>query len=72
VPNFEQPKCFINASAQGLVHDKMQYLETIANADFEILKEYFQDVFDQFKPDTKQHERKVCRLLSRAHPLQLF
>ena len=50
----------------------MQYLETIANADFEILKEYFQDVFDQFKPDTKQHERKVCRLLSRAHPLQLF
>jgi len=32
VPNFEQPKCFTNASPQRLVHDKMQYLETIADA----------------------------------------
>ena len=38
-PNFEQPKCFINTSPQQLVHDKMQYLETTADAAFEILKE---------------------------------
>jgi len=42
VSNFEQPKCFINASPQQLVHDKMQYLETIADVAFEILKEKFQ------------------------------
>jgi len=42
VPNFEQLKCFINSSPQQLVHDKMQYLETTADAAFEILKEKFQ------------------------------
>ena len=48
VPNFEQPKCVVNTSPQCLVHDKMQYLETIAKAAFEILKKKFQYVFDQF------------------------
>ena len=37
-PNFEQAKCFMNASPQRLVHDEMLYLETIADAVFEILK----------------------------------
>jgi len=55
VPNFEQPNCFINASPQRLVHDKMQYLEAIADAAFEILKEKFQYVFDQLEPENKQH-----------------
>jgi len=45
VPNFEQPKCFTNASPQRLFHDKMQYLETIADAAFEILEEKFRYVF---------------------------
>jgi len=35
VPNFEQPKCCINASPQCVVHEKMQYLKTIARAGFE-------------------------------------
>jgi len=48
VPNFEQPKCFINTSSQRLVHDKMQYLETIADV--------FQYVFDQLEPENKQHQ----------------
>ena len=56
VSNFEQPKCFINASPQQLVHDKMQYLETIADASFEILKVKFQYVFDQLEPEYKQHQ----------------
>jgi len=49
VPNFEQPKCFINASAQRQVHGKMQYLNRIASAAFEILKEKFQYVSDQLE-----------------------
>jgi len=53
VPNFEQPKCFIYTSPQRLVHDKMQYLETIADAAFEILKEKFQYVFDQLELENK-------------------
>jgi len=56
VPNFEQPKCFINTSPQRLVLDKMQYLETIADAAFEILKEKFQYVFDQLEPENKQYQ----------------
>jgi len=32
----------MNASSQRQVHDKMQYLERIADAAFEILKEKFQ------------------------------
>jgi len=44
VPNFEHPKCFINGSPRQLVHNKMQYLETIADSAFEILKEKFQYV----------------------------
>ena len=34
VPNFEQPKCFVNARPQRLVHDKMQYLETTTDKVF--------------------------------------
>jgi len=56
IPNFEQPKCFINSSPQQLVHDKMQYLETIADAAFKILKEKFQYIFDQLEPENKQHQ----------------
>jgi len=56
VPNFEQPKCFINASSQRQVHDKKQYLERIAYAPFEILKEKFQYVSDQFELNSKQHQ----------------
>ena len=52
VPNFEQLKCFTNASPQRLVHDKMQYLETIADAAFEILKEKFQYAFYQVERKT--------------------
>jgi len=64
VPNFEQPKCFTNASPQRLVHDKMQYLETIADAAFEILKEKFRYVFDQLEPKNKQHQTVKGRLVS--------
>jgi len=35
---------------------KMQYLETIADAAFEILKEKFQYVSDQFDLNSKQHQ----------------
>jgi len=38
-PNCEQPKNFINHSQQRLVHEKMHYLENIADVAFEILKE---------------------------------
>ena len=50
---------------QQLVLDKMQYLETIADAAFEVLKEKFQFVFDQLqavkgrfgrKGENKQHQ----------------
>jgi len=54
VPNFEQPKCFTNASPQRLVHDKTQYVET--DATFEILKDKFQYVFDQLEQKNKQHQ----------------
>jgi len=56
MPNFEQPKCFITTSPQHLLHDKMQYLETVADAAFEMLKEKFQYVFDQLEPENKQHQ----------------
>jgi len=49
VPNFEQPKCFVNGRSQRLVHDKMQYLEITTDAAFEILKEKFQYVSDQLE-----------------------
>jgi len=55
VPNFEQPKCFTNASPQRLVHEKVQYFETVADAAFDILKDKFQYVFDQIEPKNKQH-----------------
>jgi len=64
VANFEQSKCFINTSPQRLVHDKMQYLETIADAAFEILKENFQYVFDQLEPENKQHQAVKGRFAS--------
>jgi len=56
VPNFEQTKCFINASSQRQVHDKVQYLERIADADFEIWKEKFQCVSDKLELNSKQHQ----------------
>jgi len=56
VPNFEQPKCFINGGSQRQVHDKMQYLERIVDAAFEILKEKFQYVSDQLELNSKQHQ----------------
>ena len=65
VPNFEQPKCFANARPQGLlVHDKMQYLETIADAAFEILKKKFQYVSDQLELSSKQHQAGKGRFVS--------
>ena len=64
MPNFEQPNCFINTSLQLLVHDKMQYLETIADAAFEILKEKFQYFFDQLEPENKQHQAVKGRFVS--------
>ena len=54
--NFEQPKCFTNASPQRLVHYKMRYLETIAHAAFETLKEKFQYISDQLEQKSKQHQ----------------
>jgi len=56
VSKFEQPKCFVNATTQRLVHDKMQYLEIIADAAFENLKEKFQYVSDQLELKSKQHQ----------------
>jgi len=64
VPNFEQLKCFTNASPQLLVHDKMQYLETMADAAFEILKQKFQYVSDQLELKSKQHQAVKERFVS--------
>ena len=64
VHNFEQPKYFRNASPQSLVHDKMQYPETIADAVFEILKEKFRYVFDRLEPKNKQHQTVKGRFVS--------
>jgi len=64
VPNFEQPKCFINASSQRQVHDKMQYIERIADAAFEVLKEKFQYVSDQLELKSKQHQALKERFVS--------
>jgi len=64
VPNFEQPKCFANARPQRLVHDKMQYLETTADAAFEILKDKFQYVSDQLDLNSKQHQAVKGRFVS--------
>jgi len=55
VPNFEQLIGFTNASPQRLVHNKMQYLETMADAAFEILKDKFQYVSHQLELKSKQH-----------------
>jgi len=57
----------------------MQYLETIADAAIEILKEKFQYVFDQLEPENKQHQavkarERTTRLLparARCYRLQL-
>jgi len=46
----------MNASSQRHVHDKMQYLERIADAAFETLKEKFQYVSDQLELNSKQHQ----------------
>ena len=64
VPNFEQPKCFINTSSQRLVHDEMQYLERIADAAFESLKEKFQYVSDELELNSKQHQAVKGRFVS--------
>jgi len=64
VPNFEQPKCFVNARPQCLVHDKMQYLETTIDAAFEILKEKFEYVSDQLELNSKQHQAVKGRFVS--------
>jgi len=56
VPNFEQPKCFINASSQLQIHDKTQYLERTVDAAFEMLKEKFQYVSDQLELNSKKHQ----------------
>ena len=64
VPNFEQPKCFANARPQRIVHDKMQYLETTADAAFEILKEKSQYVSDQLELNSKQHQAVKGRFVS--------
>ena len=64
MPNFEQPKCFANARPQRLVHDKMQYLETTADAAFEILKDKFQYVSDQLDLNSKQHQAVKGRFVS--------
>jgi len=64
VPNFEQLKCFTNASPQRLVNDKMQYLETMADTAFEILKEKFQYVFGQLELKSKQHQAVKKRFVS--------
>jgi len=53
VPNFEQPKCFTNVHPQRLGHDKMQHLETTADAAFEILKDKFQYISDQLELNSK-------------------
>jgi len=42
----------------------MQYLETIADAAFEIWKEKFQYVFDQFEPESEQHQAVKGRFVS--------
>jgi len=42
----------------------MQYLETIADDTFEILKEKFQYVFDQLEPENKQHQTVKGRFVS--------
>ena len=64
VPNFEQLKCFTTASPQRLVHENMQYLETMADAAFEILKEKFQYVSDQLELKSKQHQAVNERFVS--------
>ena len=64
VSNFEQPKCFINTSPQRLVHDKTQYLETFADAAFEVLKEKCQYIFDQLEQEKKQHQAVKGRFIS--------
>jgi len=42
----------------------MQYLETVADAAFEILKDQFQYVFDQLEPKNKQHQTVKGRFVS--------
>ena len=42
----------------------MQYLETIADAAFEILKEKFQYFFDQLEPENKHHQAVKGRFVS--------
>jgi len=64
VPNFEQPKCFTNVHPQRLGHDKMQYLETAADAASEILKDKFQYVSDQLEMNSKQHQAVKGRFVS--------
>jgi len=64
VPNFEQQKCCVNASSQRQVHDKIQYLERIADAAFEILKEKFHYVSDQLELNSKQHQALNGRFVS--------
>jgi len=64
VPNFEKPKCFINPSSQRQVHDKMQYLERIADAAFEIVKKKFQYVSDQLELNSKQHQAMEGQFIS--------
>ena len=48
-------------------HDKMQYLETTADAAFEILKNKFQYVSDQLELNSKQHQAVKGRFVSYLH-----
>jgi len=64
VPNLNNRNVLQTSTHSALGHDKMQYLETTADAACEILKDKFQHVSDQLELNSKQHQAVKERFVS--------
>ena len=63
-PTLNNRNVFTNVHPQRLGHNKMQYLETTADAACEMLKDKFQYVSDQLELSSKQHQAVKGRFVS--------
>lgn len=70
VPSYQKPTCFISkGSPQHLVDRMIDYLENISDHAYHLMREEFQDVFDQLQEREKEEEEK--QKSSKAMPTPL-
>ena len=68
VPSYQKPTCFISkGSPQHLVDRMIDYLENISDDAYHLMREEFQDVFDQLQEIEKEEEEKTEEPKSHAY-----